>query len=54
MFEERQSVERSGDMYVSDTSGEGANVVIDEVVRVRDSLSREERYGEYYSKQEHS
>ena len=49
VFEESRSVERNGDMDVSDASGEGANVVIDEVIRMRDSLSREERYREYYS-----
>ena len=48
MFEERRIIERNGDMYVSDTSGEGANVVIDKVIRMRNRLSREERYREYY------
>ena len=49
MFEERRSIERNGDMNVSDASGEGANVVIDKVIRVGNGLSREERNREYYS-----
>ena len=41
MFEKSRDVKRNGNMDVSDASGKGANVVIDEVVRMRDSLSRE-------------
>ena len=49
VFEERRSVKRNCYMNVSDSSGEGANVVIDKVVRMRNGLSGEERNREYYS-----
>ena len=40
---ESRNVKRYSYVYVSDASGEIANVVIDKMVRVRDRLSRKKR-----------